>query len=115
MDWALIFKALGHSVRFQLYMSLLQGVEEMDCKAIGLDDAACCVVDFTRQFSLAQSTISHHLRILQDAGLITQKRSGTYSLYSVNAETLDAMKMFMATLHVYESDNHTHPVGVQGL
>jgi ArsR family transcriptional regulator, arsenate/arsenite/antimonite-responsive transcriptional repressor len=42
-----------------------------------------CVCDLTEPLGLSQPTVSHHLRILSDAGLITRERRGTWSYYSL--------------------------------
>src|SRR5258708_33777158 len=43
--------------------------------------SAVCVCDLTAAFRLSQPTISHHLRILRDAGLIDVERRGTWAYY----------------------------------
>ncbi len=47
-----------------------------------------CVVDVERHIDLAQSTISHHLKTLVDAGIITRERRGKWSYYSIIDERL---------------------------
>ena len=44
----------------------------------------CCVCDLTEGFALSQPTISHHLKILREAGLIEVERRGTWSFYRLN-------------------------------
>jgi ArsR family transcriptional regulator len=44
-----------------------------------------CVCDITEFFPQNQPTISHHLKVLRDAGLITVERSGTWAYYSATA------------------------------
>ena len=41
----------------------------------------CCVCDLTDTYELSQPTISHHLRILRDAGLVDAERRGTWAFY----------------------------------
>jgi ArsR family transcriptional regulator len=41
----------------------------------------CCVCELTGAFDLAQPTISHHLRVLRDAGLVDVERRGTWAYY----------------------------------
>src|SRR5438270_2185658 len=50
-----------------------------------------CVCDFTAAFELSQPTISHHLRILREAGLVESSRRGTWAYYRVVPETLGAL------------------------
>ncbi|MBB3039060.1 ArsR/SmtB family transcription factor [Hoyosella altamirensis] len=44
-----------------------------------------CVCDITPQFSLSQPTISHHLKVLKEAGLLSCERSGTWVYYWIAA------------------------------
>jgi ArsR family transcriptional regulator len=67
---AQVFKALGDPVRLRL-VSLIgarQGGE-------------VCVCDLTTAFDLTQPTISHHLKVLREAGLIDSERRGTWVYY----------------------------------
>jgi ArsR family transcriptional regulator, arsenate/arsenite/antimonite-responsive transcriptional repressor len=41
----------------------------------------CCVCDLNAAFDLSQPTISHHLKVLRDAGLVESSRSGTWAYY----------------------------------
>jgi ArsR family transcriptional regulator len=47
---------------------------------------ALCVCEITNQFDVHQPTISHHLRILREAGLIRGEKRGTWSYYEATAE-----------------------------
>jgi len=43
-----------------------------------------CVCNLTEAFGLSQPTISHHLKVLREAGLIEAERRGTWSFYRLN-------------------------------
>ncbi|MEU4885673.1 MULTISPECIES: ArsR/SmtB family transcription factor [Streptomyces] len=47
-----------------------------------------CVCDLTECLGLRQPTVSHHLKIMTDAGLLDRERRGTWSWFSVNQEGL---------------------------
>jgi ArsR family transcriptional regulator len=47
-----------------------------------------CVCDLTVPLALSQPTVSHHLRILTDAGLLRRESRGTWAWYSVNEDRL---------------------------
>jgi ArsR family transcriptional regulator, arsenate/arsenite/antimonite-responsive transcriptional repressor len=47
-----------------------------------------CVCDLTDSFGLSQPTISHHLRVLRDAGLVEGRKQGTWSYYRLNREAI---------------------------
>src|SRR5882757_2317846 len=52
----------------------------------------CCVCDLTAAFELSQPTISHHLKILRDVGLIEAKRQGTWAYYRLVPEAIDRLR-----------------------
>jgi ArsR family transcriptional regulator len=77
---AQVFKALGDPVRLRL-VSLIgarQGGE-------------ICVCDLTAAFDLTQPTISHHLRVLREAGIIDSERRGTWVYYRLVPAALARM------------------------
>src|ERR1041385_8970921 len=47
-----------------------------------------CVCDLTAAFDLSQPTISHHLRLLRDAGLVDATRRGTWAYYRLVPERI---------------------------
>ncbi|MFF2727711.1 ArsR/SmtB family transcription factor [Streptomyces sp. NPDC058008] len=77
---AKVFKALGDPVRLRL-LSMIAS------RAGG----EVCVCDLTPAFDLSQPTISHHLKLLKQAGLIDSERRGTWVYYRLLPETTDRM------------------------
>lgn len=71
-DLARMFKALGDPVRLRL-LSLV-------ANSAG---GEACVCDLTAPFALSQPTISHHLKVLREAGLLDCERRGTWVWYRV--------------------------------
>jgi ArsR family transcriptional regulator len=53
---------------------------------------AVCVCDLTAAFALSQPTISHHLRILRDAGLVEAERRGTWAYYRLVPDAIDSLR-----------------------
>jgi ArsR family transcriptional regulator, arsenate/arsenite/antimonite-responsive transcriptional repressor len=51
-----------------------------------------CVCNLTDAFELSQPTISHHLKILREAGLVESTRRGTWAYYRLVPESLDALR-----------------------
>ncbi len=51
-----------------------------------------CVCNLTETFDLSQPTISHHLKILRDAGLVESSRRGTWAYYRVVPEAIAALR-----------------------
>ncbi|MEU0049574.1 metalloregulator ArsR/SmtB family transcription factor [Streptomyces sp. NPDC006309] len=77
---AKVFKALGDPVRLRL-LSLIAS------RAGG----EVCVCDLTPAFDLSQPTISHHLKLLKQAGLIGSERRGTWVYYRLLPEMTDQL------------------------
>jgi ArsR family transcriptional regulator len=51
-----------------------------------------CVCNLVEGFNLSQPTISHHLRILREAGLVTSARRGTWAYYRLVPEAIDVLR-----------------------
>lgn len=64
-----MFKALGHPVRLQIVDLLSRFAGQV------------CVCDLESQFELSQPTISHHLKILREAGLVAAEQRGLWVYY----------------------------------
>ncbi|MBZ6475274.1 ArsR/SmtB family transcription factor [Streptomyces griseocarneus] len=80
VELARVFKALGDPVRLRL-LSMIAS------RAGG----EVCVCDLTPAFDLSQPTISHHLKLLREAGLIASERRGTWVYYRLLPETTDRL------------------------
>jgi ArsR family transcriptional regulator len=53
---------------------------------------AVCVCDLTAAFELSQPTISHHLKILRDAGLVEVERRGTWAYYRLVPDAIQVLR-----------------------
>jgi ArsR family transcriptional regulator len=73
-------KALADPVRLRL-LSLIAAHE----------GGEACVCDIADAFDLAQPTISHHLKVLRTAGLVTSERRGTWVFYRVDPSALQRL------------------------
>jgi ArsR family transcriptional regulator, arsenate/arsenite/antimonite-responsive transcriptional repressor len=51
-----------------------------------------CVCDFVAALGLAQPTVSHHLKVLRDAGLVESSRRGTWAFYRLVPDAVDALR-----------------------
>jgi ArsR family transcriptional regulator len=51
-----------------------------------------CVCNLTATFDLSQPTISHHLKILREAGLVESSRRGTWAYYRLVPEAIEALR-----------------------
>jgi len=52
-----------------------------------------CVCDFVAALDLAQPTVSHHLKVLRDAGLVESSRRGTWAYYRLVPEAVGALRI----------------------
>jgi ArsR family transcriptional regulator len=52
----------------------------------------CCVCDLNAAFDLSQPTISHHLKLLRDAGLVTSTRRGTWAYYRLEPDAIAQLR-----------------------
>lgn len=83
--YARLFRALANPHRLQVYQ-LLNGCCEAGTPCSSEEVLSCCVGDLNQQLDIASSTLSHHLRELQQAGLIDMQRRGKQIFCSVNPE-----------------------------
>jgi DNA-binding transcriptional ArsR family regulator len=76
-DLANVMRALGHPVRLSILRILAE--QKTDC----------CCTDVTQSLPLAQSTVSQHIKVLLDAGLVERHAKGTRNCYKLRADRLD--------------------------
>lgn len=61
-------------------------------------DSEACVCDLTEVLTLSQPTISHHLKVLVEAGFVTRSKRGTWSYYRLVPGSLDAVAGVLPSL-----------------
>jgi ArsR family transcriptional regulator, arsenate/arsenite/antimonite-responsive transcriptional repressor len=57
----------------------------------------CCVCDLNDAFDLSQPTISHHLKVLRDAGLVESSRRGTSAYYRLVTEAVRELRQTLGS------------------
>jgi ArsR family transcriptional regulator len=77
---ALLFKALGDPTRVRL-LSMIAAA----------DGGEACICNLTAPVGLSQPTVSHHMRQLVDAGLVTREQRGKWAYYAVLPDAFDAL------------------------
>ncbi|MFD2351036.1 ArsR/SmtB family transcription factor [Nonomuraea ferruginea] len=85
-DLAWVFKALGDPVRLRI-LSIVASHE----------GGEVCVCDITNAFELSQPTISHHLKVLKDVGLLTSERRASWVYYRLVPERLGELSALLDT------------------
>ena len=83
---AAIFKALGHPVRLQIVELLSRFGGQV------------CVCDVESQFDLSQPTISHHLKILREVGLVASEQRGLWAFYVVQPEAMAQIRSVLLSM-----------------
>jgi len=80
-DLATVLRALGHPVRLNI-LRILAARKQSNC----------CCTDVMQSLPLAQSTVSQHIKVLLDAGLIERHARGTRNCYSLCDDRLAALQ-----------------------
>ena len=80
---AAIAKALADPVRLELVDVLRKHAGEV------------CVCELVPLFDLSQPTISHHLKILRNAGIVDSERRGLWAFYYVNSEAMEELSSWL--------------------
>ena len=88
-----IFKALADPQRLRV-LHLLAHPPVNACAAPG----SVCACDITTHLGLSQPTVSHHMRLLVQAGLVTATRRGKWMVYTLNTPGFEAAEAQLRTL-----------------
>ena len=74
-DYALLFKALSDETRLKI-------IDMLSCGEL-------CACDILKQFNITQPTLSYHMKILTECGLVNGVREGAWMRYTINKENAD--------------------------
>jgi ArsR family transcriptional regulator len=81
---AAVAKALGDPIRMQLVDVLRKHAEKV------------CVCELVPLFDLSQPTVSHHLKVLREAGIVGSERRGLWAYYYVNPDSLEELSGWLS-------------------
>ncbi len=81
-DMAAALRALADPTRLRLF-SMVAASEEQ------------CACDLTGPLGVSQPTVSHHLKILHQAGLVTREQRGKWAFYSADTDRLEQLSRFL--------------------
>ena len=87
-ELARMFKALADPVRLRLLSLIASDGDERGRREV-------CVCDLLSAFAVGQSTISHHLRVLREAGLVDCERRGTWVYYRALPPALNRLSALL--------------------
>lgn len=79
--YAVILKALGEETRLQIFEMLRNG--------------SLCACKIHEKFNISQPTLSHHMKILCDSGIILADKNGKWTHYSINCKLLNDLTDFL--------------------
>jgi ArsR family transcriptional regulator, arsenate/arsenite/antimonite-responsive transcriptional repressor len=88
---AKIMKALSHPNRLEIYLSIVKG----DQGGFKAEACECSVADLIATLKIGAPTVSHHLKELSNAGLITTERQGKFLVAKPIPETWDEVKRLL--------------------
>jgi ArsR family transcriptional regulator, arsenate/arsenite/antimonite-responsive transcriptional repressor len=83
---ATVLRAIADSYRLRILATLARSSDPV------------CVCDFTEALPLNQPTVSHHLRVLREAKLVTCERRGTWVYYQLTPDALQRIETAIATV-----------------
>jgi ArsR family transcriptional regulator len=75
-----MFKALSDPTRFEIF------------RLVAVQEAPLCACDVVDRFEVSQPTISHHLKVLSEAGLVTVSRRGVWAYYAADPRGLALLR-----------------------
>lgn len=81
-----IMKALSHPNRLELFLEIAK-YQEKD-----YEECECLISDIAKCFKIGAPTISHHLKELSNAGLITTEKRGKFLVAKVNGEVMNELR-----------------------
>lgn len=79
-EYATVFKALGDETRLKI-------IEILSCGEL-------CACDILESFQITQPTLSYHMKILTECGLIISRKDGSWMRYQINTELMEEIKTF---------------------
>ncbi|MGL5021258.1 MAG: ArsR/SmtB family transcription factor [Mycoplasmatales bacterium] len=82
-----VLKALADETRMEILESI---IDDTCC----LDKACAC--ELIKKFNISQPTLSHHIKILDDADLINSIKNGKYTYFTINEERINEIILFLS-------------------
>lgn len=79
-----VFKALGDPKRAMI-------VDMLSCGEM-------CACNILEKFELSQSTLSHHMKLLRECGLVKAREEGKWTYYSLDADSIQKTKQFLCSI-----------------
>ena len=97
---SMLFKALGDPTRLEI-VNMISCGELCGCKIL-------------EKFNITQPTLSHHMKILCDCGLVKGRKEGKWTHYSLNGEAVRDFKAFLEEVTTAKEDCICHKIICEG-
>jgi ArsR family transcriptional regulator len=81
VKYAQLMKALGDETRVKIFAMLSAG--------------ELCACEILEEFQITQPTLSYHMKILSESGLVNSRRDGVWMRYSINRDALETLQQFL--------------------
>ncbi len=91
---ALCLKALADETRFKIFIMLADG--------------ELCACKILEEFNITQPTLSYHMKILCDRGLVNSRKDGIWMRYSINKDNLEMIRMVFDDISLGIERNLNH-------
>lgn len=65
-----------------------------------LKNGETCACKFNDELNLAQSTVSHHMKILETANIVTSRKDGKWIYYSLNSKTFEEVSIYFNNFQI---------------
>lgn len=88
---AKVLKALSHPNRLEIYLGIVKGEQN----GFKTEACECCVADIIATLKIGAPTVSHHLKELANAGLITTERQGKFLIAKPIPATWEEVKKLL--------------------
>lgn len=84
VDYVSVFKAMSDETRLKI-------IDMLSCGEM-------CACDILEKFHISQSTLSYHMKILSESGLVNAVRDGSWMRYTLNNENIDMVLSFFINI-----------------
>lgn len=92
----LMFKALAAKPRREILALLSSGAGEGDDRCCSPDEVCACI--FSERLGLGAPTVSHHMKVLLDAQLVTSEKRGQWVYYRLRLDAIGRLMNALTTL-----------------
>ncbi|WP_353570451.1 helix-turn-helix domain-containing protein [Candidatus Albibeggiatoa sp. nov. BB20] len=97
-EYAKIFKALSNPIRLRVFLYTLAKHPPGTVIDIDVDAMMSCQRSLAEECGVAASTMSHHIKELNNAGLLHTKRTGQQVVIWVDVDAMEKLKLFFSTI-----------------